>query len=403
MVIIMREKEIIESLQQDIVIPDIVQKKANLAFQKIKKENKVVVMRSRKRKWKTMWIAVAAAVLALGTTVCAAVYMYRSRGLEGELQMTQDDKTLLEESEYMAPIADEDHKHQSVTEEGITVTPLQMIVDSRFVWLSFKVEGYDLEEGKEPCFGMVDVVVNGDEDAVISYYSSFYDGLILDENRNFVYEDGTSAKDAEGHLVMKYVDEEGCMEYIIQVVGTDYEKGFVGSSMHVTFDNLGTVYKAEFTPDIEAKWEFDMELKGSDEVRKVTLSAPLGDSGATVTYAEISPISIYVNYDFPLQREKVEAQGENGETITSTTFVEAPNIEGVRLKDGTLVTGIMDCGTIGYADSSETVYTASYAFSRVIDTKEIDALLFVKTIPEVGEDGRYVPWTEEDFYIVPIE
>ncbi|MCM1039415.1 MAG: DUF4179 domain-containing protein [Ruminococcus sp.] len=398
----MKEKEIIKSLQQDIVIPDIVQKKADLALKKINNESKMIVLRSRKRKWKTMWIAATAAVLALGTTVCAAVYMYQSKGLKAELQMTPEDKVLLEKSDYMASIVDETDTHESITAEGITVTPLQMIVDERFAWLSFKVEGYDLEEGEEPWFDTVNIVVDEDEEAVISYFSSFYDGLMLDENRNFIYEDGTPATDTQGNLVMKYVDEEGCMEYIIQINGTHYERGLVGASLHVTFAGLGTVDKAEFTPDIDAAWEFDMELKGSDEVRKAALSAPLGDSGATVTYAEISPISIYVNYDFLLQREEIEAE-KDGETITTTTFVEAPDIEGVRLKDGTLVTGITDGGSVGYADSSETLYTASYAFSQVIDTKEIDALLFVKTMPEVEEDGRYGAWREENFYIVPIE
>lgn len=398
----MKEKEIIESLQKEIVIPDIVQKKADQAFKKIKKENsKMIMMRSRKRKWKTMWIAVAAAVLALGTTVCAAVYLYRSKGLEAEFQMTQDEKTLLEENDYMAPIADDNDTHESVTAEGVTITPLQMIVDERFAWLSFKVEGYDLEEGKEPCFYNAGVVIDGDAEAPLNYFSSFYNGLTLNENGQFVYEDGTSAEDASGNIVEKFIDEEGCMEYIIQIDGTGYEKGLVDASMHVIFEDLGTVYKAEFTPDLDAKWEFDMNLKGSDEVRKETISAPLGDSGATVTYAEISPISVYVTYDFPMQSMEIEGVGENGEAVTSTTFVEAPDIVGVRLKDGTLLTDIINGGTMGYTDEDKAVYRVSYAFSRVIDTSEIDALLFMRSAPEAGADGS-CRWTEENLYIVPL-
>lgn len=399
----MREKEIIESLQKDIVIPDIVQKKADQAFRKIKKENaKMVMISTRKRKWKTMWIAVAAAVLALGTTVCAAVYLYRSKGLEAEFHMTQDEKTLLEENDYMASIADDNDEHESVTVEGVTVTPLQMIVDERFAWLSFKVEGYELEEGKEPCFDIVSVVLDDDEEAFINYESSFYNGRMLNENGQFVYEDGTSAEDASGNIVERFIDEEGCMEYIIRINGTGYERGLVDASIHVTLQNLGTVYKAEFTPDLNAVWEFDMDLKGSDEVRRETLSAPLGDSGATVTYAEISPISVYVTYDFPLQIEPIEGQNEKGEAITSTTFVEAPDICGVRLKDGTLMTNIVGGGTNGYVSDNQNVYTVSRALVRVIDTNEIDALLFMKSAPEAGADGSY-RWTEENLYIVPLE
>lgn len=77
----MREKDIIEKLRSEIIIPDIVQIKADQVFRKIQKENrKELTMRAGKRKGKLVWAAVAAAVLALGTTVCAAVYKYGSRG-----------------------------------------------------------------------------------------------------------------------------------------------------------------------------------------------------------------------------------------------------------------------------------------------------------------------------------
>lgn len=405
----MKEKEMIDKMQQNIVIPDIVQKKADYAFQKIQKENKKVVkMHSYKRKWKMVGIAVAAAVLTLGTTVCAAVYLYHSKGLESEFEMTPEEKQLLEEQEYMSPIMEDDSKTsdgvtaEGVTVEGVTVTPMQMIVDSRFAWLSFRVEGYNLEEGKEPCFDSAQLIFNNDEEAWISYYSSFYDGMHQDEDGKFRYEDGTLAYDAEGNLVSKYVDEDGGMDYIIEVDGTNYERGLIGSSVHVTFQGLGTAYKAEYFADLEATWEFDIDLKGSDEVRKATLSEPLGDSGATVVYAEISPISLHVEYDFPLRKEPVEAVNENGETIMTSDFVEAPDLMGVRLKDGTLLLHLMNGGSMGYEPGNEDIYVVSYATDRVIDPAQVDALLFKKSEPEVGENMLY-QWKEENLYIVPIE
>ena len=85
----MREKEIVDRMQQNIVIPDIVQMKADDAFRKIQKQNnKVVRMHNHKRKWKSVWITVAGSVLALGTTVCAAAYIHWSRGLKAEFPMT---------------------------------------------------------------------------------------------------------------------------------------------------------------------------------------------------------------------------------------------------------------------------------------------------------------------------
>lgn len=398
--IIVREKEIMESLQREIVIPDIVQTKADRIFQKIRKENGKVTVK-RERKWKTVWVAVAAAVLAIGTTVCAAVYRYYSRGLEAEFQMTEEFRQLLEEKEYMAPIVGKDGTHEGVTCGGVTVTPLQMIVDERFAWLSFQVEGYVPEEGKEPCFEQFDVTIDHDPEACISAYASFYDGCTYTAEKGFVWEDGTPAYDADGNLLQKYVDEEGRMEYIVEIVGTNYEKGMIGASVHVAFDGLGTTEKAVCEREVDGVWEFDMTLKGSDEVRKFTLSQSLGDSGATVTYAEVSPISVYAVLDFPLQKEEIEAENENGEKISTSTFVHAPQFVGLRLKDGTFLTGIINGGTEGYRDSEET-YVMAYSITPVVDVEEIDALLFWKSEPALNGRGVY-DWKEENLYIVPVE
>ena len=67
---------------------------------------------------------------------------------------------------------------------------------------------------------------------------------------------------------------------------------------------------------------FDFTLQGSDKVRTCKLSETLGDSGATVIEAEISPISLHVTYDMPLQMTEIDGVDENGQAIKSSTFVE---------------------------------------------------------------------------------
>lgn len=405
----MREKDIMEKMQSEVIIPDVVQERAELAFEKIRKKQgkKAVKMSSEKkhsgrRRGKAMWVAVAAAVFALGTmTVCAA-YLRWSKGLEAEFNATDEQKQLLEEEQYVAPLnregsssekSNSESSGNSITAEGVTITPQQSIVDSRFAWLSFKVEGYALEEGKEPCFQYTTVEVEGDKEAIISYYGSFYNGIHIGEDGRFVYEDGSPAEEEI------FVNDDGSMEYIVMIDATQYgENGLIGKNVHVEFTDLGTVHKAEYFPDLETVWSFDFTLKGSDKVRTLALSEPLGDSGAIVIYAEISPISIYVNYDFPLQEEAIEGVNENGEPITSTTFVEAPPVTGVRLKDGTLLPCITNGGVEGYLDESHEIYTVSYALDRILDTDQVDALLFRKGWPE-GEGGL----TEEYLYIVPIQ
>lgn len=397
----MRDKDIIESLQREIVIPDIVQTKADQAFQRIRQDNgKAAAMRTGGRKWKTVWIAVAAAVLALGTTVCAAVYLYGGKGLESELMMSPEQKQILEEKGYMTPILDEAGGHSGITCQGVTITPMQMIVDKRFAWISFQVKGFQPEEGKEPGIYRHSIVVDGDEYAPVQVYGGFYDGLRYTGD-GFVRDDGAPAYDADGNLIQKYVDEEGCLEYIIEIVGTNYEKGLTGSSLHVEMEGLGTMDKAEYIPDVEGVWAFDLELKGSEAVRKATFSAPLGDSGATLEYAEISPISVYVTGDFPLQKEETEAEDGKGGTMLTETFVHAPDFVGLRMKDGSLLTYIINGGTVGYVDSEKEIYRWAFGITPTVDPEEVDALLFQKSTPETNAQGIY-QYKEENLYIVPL-
>ena len=118
----MREKDIMEKMQSEVIIPDVVQERAELAFEKIrKKEGK----------------------------------------LEAGFDATDEQKQLLEEEQYTAPLNNESSGNgengnsgrdngnsggnsgdsgNSVTVQGVTITPQQSIVDSRFAWLSFKVK-----------------------------------------------------------------------------------------------------------------------------------------------------------------------------------------------------------------------------------------------------------------------
>ncbi|MDE6389776.1 MAG: DUF4179 domain-containing protein [Lachnospiraceae bacterium] len=387
----MRENDVIDILQQEIKIPAVVQKKTNLVFRQIQAERTSKTMKNTKRKWKTIWLPIAAAVLALGTTVCAAVYVRWSRGLETQLQVTDEQKHTLEEAQIAAPVSN------SVTEQGITVTAMQTIVDSRFAYLAFQVEGYHTADGVQPDFENMTLEINGN-----SHYSmlggGFFNGLQSDGHGNFTYLDGSPAlENADGSVIEKYTDENGNMEYTMLLMTTDPENSWIGKPLHLELHNLGTVYKAAFTPDIDATWTFDFTLQGSDKVRTCKLSETLGDSGATVIEAEISPISIYAAYDMPMQTQEIDGVNENGEKIQSSTFVEAPKLSGVRLKDGTLLTQIANGGSEGYSDSTQ-IYKASFATSSILDPEQVDALLFIKSYPE-GD----TPFTEENLYIVPIE
>lgn len=395
----MKKENAIETLQMDIVIPEIVQQRADHVFEQIRSESRncgenggKTMGYSGKAARKGMWAAVAAAVLVLGTVACAA-YMHWSSGMEQKFNVTQEQKVYLEESQITKP------KNDSVTQEGITVTLQQSIVDAHFAHLSFRVDGYHAEEGVQPDFEYVVTTVDGDYPSATG--GRFFDNVHVDSDGNFAYTDGTPAKEnADGGIIGKYINDDGSMEYIMTLMTNRPDDSFIGKPIHIELQNLGTVSKAAYTPDIDATWSFDFILDASEQIRTVELSQPLGDSGATVTKAQISPISFYVEYHFPLQLVAIDGQDQDGNAIQSTTFAEAPRFTGVRLKDGTRLTGIAQPGSEGYNSDDTDTYVLYCGTDHIINPEEVDALLFIKTEPESQQE--YLNMPEDKLYIVPL-
>lgn len=334
-----------------------------------------------------MRAAVAAAALVCGTvTAGAAVYMNWSKGMDAQLKATNEQKLFLEKEQIASP------QNTGVTDAGITVTAQQSIVDSRFAHLSFKVEGYPLAEGKEPCFESIDVTVDGKDD--FSWSGSFFNGITSDENGNPVFADGTPLGDDWTEV---FVAEDGSMEFDLSLAAGENEGAFLNAPIHVEFKNLGTVDKAAYFPDVTGTWALDFTLQGSDQIRLFTMDEALGDTGCYVIEAEISPISLQVKYRMPVEKEEIEAIDENGNPTTSTVYKEPPVFMGVRLKDGTLLPYLRNGGSQGFEDLDAGIYQDTFATDHVLDADEVDALLFMKSTP-TGEGAL----TEENFYIVPL-
>lgn len=391
----MRTNETIECLQKDIVIPTVVQQKADLAFAQIRNEHVNTYRESGgKIRRKAAWVSIAAATLMLGTmSVFAAAYFPWEQGMTEQLHATEAQKQFLVETQIANPVG------IVTTENDITITALHTITDGRFARLSFKVEGYELEEGIEPSFEQV--VVTFDDPHLHNWSGlgmHFFDGFSLDSRHSFTYVDGTPIKKrSDGSLVPRYIADDGSMEYDMLLM-TDADS-FIGKAIHVEFHNLGIYDSTEhqFIPSIEGTWTFDFSLDGSDQTTFYEMSEVLEGSGATVTHAEISPISLSVTYEMPRQMIETEVVEENGEISKITTTAGAPRIIGVRLKDGTLLTEITSGGGEGYCGFLTDTYQSSFATDHIIDPEQVDALLFIKSYPEGNE-----PFTEENLYIVPL-
>ena len=87
-------------------------------------------------------IGIAAA--AMGTVAMAAAAHQWSRGMLNHLQGTTEQMQQLEEKEMAS------FPELSVTDEGVTVSVQQCIVNGAWGIVDLKVSGYDLPEGKEP-------------------------------------------------------------------------------------------------------------------------------------------------------------------------------------------------------------------------------------------------------------
>lgn len=384
----MSTHDAIDKLKMDVVIPDVVQNKVDITLDKIRgmkgeeyaeakilpystKQSRTVSKFPRKR------IAAIAAIatLTIATVTVAAAYLNWSKSLSEGLQVPEEKKVQMEESRMSAFV------EQTCTDQGITVTAVQSITDNYYTHIAFRVEGYQVEDGVQPDFETLKVTVGGDEE--VNAIGNFYNGLVSDASGSIVNADGTPLeRDEEGGFLEVYTMDDGSMEYQI-TLSNPHEKGyFINKPIHVEMNNLGTVSKAEYLNDIEGTWSFDWELQGSEEMKEYTLNAPLGDTGATVVRAEITPISLLVEYEVPREVD-----------------LNQMDMPGVKMKDGTLYPFLyLGPGSMGYQSDDSDLYVAAFPIDRIIDADQVEGLVFIKSYPEDEE-----PLTEEHLYIVPVE
>ena len=149
------------------------------------------------------------------------------------------------------------------------------------------------------------------------------------------------------------------MEYHMVLAKGDEKGYFIGKKLHVEFENLGTVAKAEYFSDITGKWELDMTLGGADTSTIIQTGEQLGDTGLTLTSVELSPISIRA------------------------------------VKDGTRIEGIY--GGPGSEVTEGSQHITSFALDRVINPDQVVAVLIPKNL-EGSAEGQ-----DTDYYQVAIQ
>ena len=384
----MKKNDTIYTLQQNIEIPDIVTEKANMAFEQIRKDagsssDKIVTyQKSVKKSRKKYVIAALIATMTVGAVSAYAAYTNWSHGMKEELRISEEQQKNLE-ANGMAAFSD-----ASVTDAGVTVTAQQSITDNYYTYLSFKVEGYSVEKGVQPDFETISVTADGQD---VSWGGKFYDGMISGNDGMFVNADGSEPEtEADGSMIENYMMDDGSLEY--HMILKSHEKGFfTGKQLHVELENLGTVAKAQYFPDIEGNWILDMTLGGADTARYIETCEKLGDTETIVTGVELSPVSMRVTYDFPKTEPRMEEfEDENGEIQTIAWPAQPPFAFGIRLKDGTVMKYISaGSESTGYTSEEGQEYVVSFPLDRVIDPDQVEAVLFREYNEESNEHLTY--------------
>lgn len=384
----MKKNDTIYTLQQNIEIPDIVTEKANMAFEQIRKDagsssDKIVTYQKPVKKSRKKYVAAALiATMTVGAVSAYAAYTNWSHGMKEELRISEEQQKNLE-ANGMAAFSD-----ASVTDAGVTVTAQQSITDNYYTYLSFKVEGYSVEKGVQPDFETISVTADGQN---VSWGGRFYDGMIPGDDGMVVNADGSALEtEADGSMIENYVMDDGSLEY--HMILKSHEKGFfTGKQLHVELENLGTVAKAQYFPDIEGSWKLDMTLGGADTAKYIETNEKLGDTETIVTGVELSPISMRITYDFPKTEPRMEEfEDENGEIQTIAWPAQPPFAFGIRLKDGTVMKYISaGSESTGYTSEEGQEYVVSSPLDRVIDPDQVEAVLFREYDEENGKQLTY--------------
>lgn len=384
----MKKNDTIYTLQQNIEIPDIVTEKANMAFEQIRKDagsssDKIVTYQKPVKKSQKKYVAAALiATMTVGAVSAYAAYTNWSHGMKEELRISEEQQKNLE-ANGMAAFSD-----ASVTDAGVTVTAQQSITDNYYTYLSFKVEGYSVEKGVQPDFETISVTADGQD---VSWGGRFYDGMISGDDGMVVNADGSAPEtEADGSMIENYVMDDGSLEY--HMILKSHEKGFfTDKQLHVELENLGTVAKAQYFPDIEGSWKLDMTLGGADTAKYIETNEKLGDTETIVTGVELSPVSMRIIYDFPKTEPRMEEfEDENGEIQTIAWPAQPPFAFGIRLKDGTVMKYISaGSESTGYTSEEGQEYVVSFPLDRVIDPDQVEAVLFREYDEENGKQLTY--------------
>ena len=169
--------------------------------------------KSRKHGGRKLMIVALAATMLLATLTGAAVFTRWSTTAQIRYNPSEDVKEQAEKSGLSVMLEEtkgEENTNEvlSVTDQGITITAVQTIVDEYGAELTFRIEGFELPEDRDPGTWPI-VTIDGDLNFYSSQSGGFFDGTTRNEEGKRVYvstgEPVRSRDDEFNSVILDYV------------------------------------------------------------------------------------------------------------------------------------------------------------------------------------------------------
>ena len=188
--------------------------------------------------------------------------------------------------------------------------------------------------------------------------------------------DGKKLSHVSGHSFI-YDSDKGYGDTYIEILfnsgDMDDVESIIGKRITIDIkgivkcDNFPTVQDYNYA--VEGEWHLEWSLSGGEEKREWSMSKKIGDTGITLIYARITPISIYLRFKAD---DTVGASAEG--------FGEKHDLYGIKFVDGTIKYDAISEGEYGLVFEKDYDYYMKYNFDNIINPEDISALLFIKEI-----------------------
>ena len=356
-------------------------------------------MKPKNTSKKRLLLVALAAALALATMTGAAVFTRWSTTAQNQYKPSQEIKEQAQKSGLSVMLEEtkgEENPNEvlSVTDQGITITAVQSIVDNYRAEITFRIEGFELPEGEEP-FAWPRVTIDGKRDYYVSQTGGFYDGTTRNDKGEWVYaSDGSPVKYDDtkpfSPAILDYVAEDGSLEYTHYINFHETDGRYMGKEIVFTFSSIDFqphTKTGEFVPQVKGNWELKWTLTGTSDSISITPNAKIGDSEVILLDAEIGQLSVKTRY-------QLKDYWEGWDELV--TLPQA--VCGIRMKDGS--EHICIPSTSGFEDQENMIYfIESTMFDAILDVSQVESLMFHKGWEK---DAAGNP-TIQAFYYIPVQ